>query len=108
MTRLVSGTTARTKIRPTILGKGKPTWIGVAYEGFKTASKSLGFYRDIEPYLPDTYIDKYRYKPQKRISGYIGKKIHKSKTKTRHHKFRKTCSEFHRWNNFDKYNNRPC
>ncbi len=56
--------------KATIINSGKGTIIGSTYEGFKHAARVYGFYQDIKPYLPDTYIDKYRYKPHKRLFEY--------------------------------------
>ncbi len=77
--------------RATVIGtRTKFPFISHAYEGLKMFSKTLGFYQDIKPYLPETYLDKYRYKPHKRVAGYIGKAVYKSKNATSYNKFRKT------------------
>ncbi len=90
---IVTSTRQTTKGKPGYLHKGgRAAYAGYAYEGLKVTSKALGFYQDIKPYLPETYLDKYRYKPGKRVAGYIGQKLHKSKVKTSNYKFRKTCS----------------
>ncbi len=67
--------------KATVINQGKGTIFGSAYEGFKQASRTYGFYQDIKPYLPETYLDRYRYKPHKRISGYLGQTFHKKKTR---------------------------
>ncbi len=51
----------------------KRFWFGPAYEGFKQASRTYGFYKDIKSYLPETYLEKYKYKPGKRITGALQK-----------------------------------
>ncbi len=56
--------------RATIINSGKGTIYSSTYTGLKHVSKVFGFYQDIKPYLPETYIDKYRYKPHKRLYGY--------------------------------------
>ncbi len=77
---IVSSTTSTAKGKPGYLHKaGKAAYYGYAYEGFKYASRTYGFYQDIKPYLPETYIDKYRYKPHKRVAGYIGQALYKKK-----------------------------
>ncbi len=52
--------------------KSRAPYLGYAYEGLKHTSRAYGFYKDIKPYLPETYLDKYRYKPHKRVAGYLG------------------------------------
>ncbi len=59
--------------RATIINSGKGTVFSSAYTGFKHVSKVLGFYQDIRPYLPETYLDKYRYKPHKRAYAELQK-----------------------------------
>ncbi len=67
--------------KATVIGsKTRFAFVPHAYEGFKTAGKAYGFYKDIKPYLPETYLDKYKYKPHKRISGYLGQKFHAKKS----------------------------
>ncbi len=58
---------------------GRAPYLGYAYEGLKYASRTYGFYKDIKPYLPETYLDRYRYKPRKRVAGYLGQTIYKTK-----------------------------
>ncbi len=59
--------------KATVIGqKSRYSYFGYPYEGFKYAARTYGFYQDIKPYLPETYLDKYRYKPHKRVSGYLG------------------------------------
>ncbi len=79
--------------KATVIGQrgGKAPYLGYAYEGFKHTSKALGFYQDIKPYLPETQLDKYRYKPHKRVAGYLGKTFHaRKKFQSRH----ATCNKF--------------
>ncbi len=60
-------------VKYSIINQGKAGFAGSAYTGFKHIAKAYGFYKDIEPYLPETYIDKYRYKPHKRVYHAISK-----------------------------------
>ncbi len=69
------------KISPIGTRPSKAGYLPAAYEIGKTIVKSYGYYKDIEPYLPDKYIDKYTYKPHKRITGYLGQTFHSKKTK---------------------------
>ncbi len=82
---------------------GRAPYLGYAYEGLKHASRTYGFYQDIKPYLPETYIKKYTYKPRKRTAGYLGQTIHKSKTSTRYNKFRKTRSQRYGGGNYHQF-----
>ncbi len=66
------------------------------YEVVKSGLKSYGYYEQFKQYDPGYYVEKYTYKPQKRLSGYLGQTIHKSKTSTSYNKFRKTHSGFSR------------
>ncbi len=59
--------------KATVINSGKGAIYGTAYSGFKHAARAYGFYKDIKPYLPETYIKKYQYKPHKRIYGQISK-----------------------------------
>ncbi len=81
----------------------KASYYGSIYEVGKYLLKGFGYYQDIEPYLPDRYIEKYTYKPHKRLAGEVGKKIHKKKRTRKHHQF--TQKECHR---FSKYFNNSC
>ncbi len=65
------------------IGQGKGSFIGPVVTGFKHISKTYGFYKDIKPYLPETYLDKYKYKPGKRITGFLGQTFHKKKFESR-------------------------
>ncbi len=81
----------QTRINPKaypIGSNAKAPYVGTAYQLFKHASKVYGFYGDIKPYLPDTYLD---YKPHKRLTGYAGKRFH-AKKKIFRTKFRKNAS----------------
>ncbi len=67
---------------------GKAAAIGPIYEGFKQIGRAYGFYQDIEPYLPETIVEKYKYQPHKRVAGYLGQAFHaKKKFKSSSHKF---------------------
>ncbi len=70
------------KISPIGQRPSKAGYVPAVYEVGKTALKSYGYYEQVKPYLPDTYIDKYTYKPHKRISGYIGQKVYSKKPKS--------------------------
>ncbi len=52
--------------------------------------KSYGYYQkfNLQRYDPQVYVDKYTYKPRKRVAGYLGKAI-QSKTSTSYNKFGK-------------------
>ncbi len=67
----------------------KPSIIPAAYEVFKTGLRGVGYYKDIEPYLPDRYIKKYTYKPHKRVAGYLGQAVHPKKKYRTYDKFSK-------------------
>ncbi len=43
--------------------------------------KTYGFYQEynLQRYDPQVYVDKYTYKPHKRLTGYAGKILHKKK-----------------------------
>ncbi len=86
---IVSQKQMRISPKATPIGK-RQGHVGSAYTIGKRLAGYAGYAKDIQPYLPETYIDKYIYKPRKRIAGYLGKTIHKSKTKTSYNKFRKT------------------
>ncbi len=75
---------------------GRAPYLGYAYEGLKYASRTYGFYKDIKPYLPETYLDKFKYKPRKRVAGYVGQKLYESKKKNNgsNNKFYKKRSRF--------------
>ncbi len=45
------------------IGQGKGTYVGPIYEGFKQVARTYGFYKDIEPYLPEELIQKPFKKP---------------------------------------------
>ncbi len=83
---------------------GRAPYIGYAYEGLKYASRTYGFYQDIKPYLPETYLKKYSYKPRKRVAGYLGQKFHAKKKifKFTSRKFQQKCSRYYSkcWNNY--------
>ncbi len=52
--------------------------IGTAYQVGKRLVDIAGFSKNIEPYLPETYYKRYRYKPLKRTSSKIAQTIQKS------------------------------
>ncbi len=58
--------------RPNITSK-RPG--GLFYEFGKEALKYYGYYEDIKQYDPGYYQEKYKYKPVKRVAGYVGQKI---------------------------------
>ncbi len=78
--------TATRQGSPTIPGK-KP--IRLLYEFGKQTLIAHGYYEDIKQYDPGYYIEKYSYKPVKRIAGHAGQKIYGFPKKKRF--FAKTC-----------------
>ncbi len=87
------------KISPIGTRPSKAGYVSGAYEVGKITLKSFGYYKDIEPYLPDKYIDKYTYKPHKRIAGYLGQTFHSQKNKRYGFKtnyFKQKCGPRHR------------
>ncbi len=95
MTRIVAGRIQSQSAKATIINSGKGAIYSSAYTGFKHAARVYGFYRDIKPYLPETYIDKYRYKPHKRVAAQILKTKGFLKA---NNKFHKKPSFFRNWN----------
>ncbi len=98
---IVTASSQPTSAKATVLNSGKGTILGSAYQGFKIASKTFGFYQDIKPYLPDTAIDRYRYKPHKRITGYLGQAFHSKKIQKRDatcNYFNQKCARCTIWN----------
>ncbi len=64
----------------------------------------MGWYDEynLKQYDPGYYFDKYSYKPQKRVSGYLGKAFHAKKVRNKTgHKFHQAFyySDRHTWNN---------
>ncbi len=49
------------------------------YEAGKAILKGAGYYEQIKQYDPGYYIEKYTYKPHKRVAGYLGQKLHEKK-----------------------------
>ena len=96
LTRLVTSFSQPSGAKATVINSGKGTVIGSAYEGFKHAARAYGFYQDIKPYLPETYIDKYRYKPHKRIS-YALQKTKGFLRNAPRNKFSKKCAQRTIW-----------
>ncbi len=78
------------KTRRPGLPKKRPGKIGYVYETIKFGLKEFGHYNQIRKYDPGYYLDKYSYKPRKRIAGYLGQKIYESKTSSGNNKYRKT------------------
>ncbi len=76
---------------------------GSAYTVGKRLVKYAGYAKKIEPYLPETYIDKYTYKPHKRVSGYLGQKFHAKENGSRYNKFGKTRREFNQQSHWNEY-----
>ncbi len=78
--------------------------LGSALDFGRYVAKSMGYYQEynLQRYDPQVYFDKYAYKPQKRVSGYLGKKIHKSKTTSGNNKFGKARSRFQLRADFNK------
>ncbi len=107
-TRLVSG--GQKQITPkaypigTRPGKSAP---GIAYDTGKTISKYFGYYKEIEPFLPENIVPRYLKKPYKEPVttsiefARLQKKIFK-KTKTSYNKFNYTSSRCVSWNNNGK------
>ncbi len=56
--------------------------LGSIYEFAKFTAKQFGIYQEIKQYDPGYYIEKYTYKPRKRIAGYLGQKLHEKKQKS--------------------------
>jgi len=67
---------------------------GSVYHIVREGLKTHGFYQEynLQQYDPQVYVDKYTYKPHKRIAGYAGKTLHESKTPAGYSKFGKTYS----------------
>ncbi len=80
---------------------------GTVYQAVKSGLQFYGYYDQIKQYDPGYYVEKYTYKPQKRLSGYLGQTIHKKKNAS-YGKYRKTYSEFCRFSKFYKRGQGPC
>ncbi len=93
------------KTRRPSLPKKRFGKFGYIYETIKFGSKELGYYNQIRQYDPGYYLDKYSYKPRKRVAGYLGQKIYESKTSTRNNKFGKTRNRLcgRQWNNKSEF-----
>ena len=50
---------------------------GAIYDVAKEFAKEYGYYESFKQYDPGYYIDKYTYKPHKRVAGYLGQVLHK-------------------------------
>ncbi len=72
---------------------------GAFYDTAKEVLKTYGYYEDIKQYDPGYYFDKYTYKPQKRIAGYLGQKIYgfpkKKRFRNNYQFFQKCTGWFH-------------
>ncbi len=71
---MVLKTASKTK-RPTS-AKPRLRSPGGIYETIKFGLQEFGYYDQIRQYDPGYYIDKYTYKPRKRVAGYLGQKIY--------------------------------
>ncbi len=76
---------------------------GSVYELAKQGLKSYGYYEDFKQYDPGYYFDKYSYKPQKRLAGYLGQKLWSQKKILRNASGNKLNQERSRFNG--KYRN---
>ncbi len=76
---MVIATTAKPK-GPSLPSK-RP--FGIIYELAKEALQAYGYYEEFKQYDPgyyyETYVEKYKYAPRKRIAGYLGQKLHEKK-----------------------------
>ncbi len=70
---IVTSKASSIQAKATPIGRGQGH-IGSAYHIGKRLVKTAGLYPQIEPYLPETYLDpirkRYGYKPRKRITGH--------------------------------------
>jgi len=92
--------TATRQKRVSIPGK-KP--FGTIYNLARRGIKYSGYYDkyNLRQYDPQVYVDKYTYKPRKRIAGYLGQKLHGKKKKfrsSRNSYFYKEPDQFCNWN----------
>ncbi len=87
-------TSSRQTVSPkaTVINSPRASIFSAAYSGFTKITTALGYYQDIKPYLPEYYLDKYRYKPRKRVAGYLGKAVWSKKNFRKYNKFRKARS----------------
>ncbi len=84
--------------------------LGTVYEAGKYVLKTLGYYEEFKQYDPgyyyEQYIQKYTYKPRKRLTGYAlstqgflqTKKAFKSR---KYSQFNQECSKHCSWNNWN-------
>ncbi len=87
---IVSSAQSPKGAKATIINSGKGTIAGSAYQGFKHVARVYGFYKDIQPYLPETHITRgkkavhdYVYYKQKRGIDYaFPSRLSKKKTKS--------------------------
>ncbi len=96
--------TAITTKRPSLPSK-RP--FASVYELVKQGLKTYGIYDDygLQQYDPGYYMEKYTYKPRKRVAGYLGQTLHAKSTQvysTNYYKYQKS-SGCRDWNN--KYAN---
>ncbi len=90
--------TSRVKASPIGVRPSKAGYAPAAYEIGKNIIQYYGYYKNVEPYLPDKYVDKYTYKPHKRVAGYLGQAFFKKKFRTSSgYKFYQERSRFRRW-----------
>ncbi len=97
---MVIKTSYKTK-RPSV-PKKRPGKFGYIYETVKSGLQEFGYYDQIRKYDPGYYLDKYSYKPRKRIAGLVGQKLHAKKKlrSSRNYQFYQKFSEFqskHKW-----------
>ncbi len=89
---IVSQKQSRIHPKATIIGRRSGQY-GSIYTVGKRLVEFAGYYDEIKPFLPETYIDKYTYKPRKRVAGYLGQTIHaKKRYKTGYHKYEECLS----------------
>ncbi len=81
---------------------------GTFYEIGKQSLQYYGYYEDLKRYDPGYYIEKYTYKPHKRIAGYLGQKFHAKKRKlsSSYYKLDQECLQFWWWSQF--HDNNKC
>ncbi len=79
---------------------------GLIYESIKYASKNLGVYK--QEYDPGYYMEKYTYKPRKRVAGYLGQKLHAKKVRKTYYQYRKTYCGKTGYTNFNKFGITRC
>ncbi len=73
---------------------------GSAYQVGKRLAEYSGYAKEIKPYLPETYLDKYTYKPRKRLAGYAGQKLWSKKNGSYYKQYKKRCQQ-RQWDGFN-------